>query len=358
LLIVGLLLSLIFFISPVKPVYWTPDPDPKLTGAFAPNNKLFNMRDAQVQQLFLQGVGKGPEDIIIGNDGFLYTGYEDGRIVRVLAADIIDAFNDPRVRIEHQEYVNTGGRPLGLRFDEDNNLIVADAVKGLLKIDKQRNIHVLVDEFENKRLMFVDHLDIAKDGTIWFSDASSKFSMHNYVYDFLEASATGRLLSYNPATNETKVRMDNLFFANGVALGPNDEFVLINETGIAKIHRLWLTGKKAGLRDIFIEHLPAMPDNLYFKDEIFWIALPVLRDPLIEGLAQNTLARRMLAGLPKTLLKASSQYGFVLGITPQGQIIHNLQSASGYHSVTGATEFEGYLFLGSLANSSIAVVKL
>ncbi|AEP29619.1 SMP-30/gluconolactonase/LRE family protein [Brumicola nitratireducens] len=360
-IILGIGIVIAWATSAVRPVAWTPDPDAGLTGVYASNDRLFERDTIAVQQQFLTGLGKGPEDIVIAEDGYLYTGYDDGRIVRVLVADILSAYEAEGADIDNiafEEFANTQGRPLGLRFDAAGNLIVADAARGVLSIDKQGNIRVLVDEYEGKKLLFVDHLDIASDGTIWFSDASAKFEFHDFIYDFLEASSTGRLLSYNPATQETQVRMDNLFFANGVSVGPNDAFVLINETGRAKVHRLWLKGEKAGLRDIFIEQLPAMPDNLYFKDGIFWISLITLRDPLVEGLAQNTFLRRIVGGLPKVLLKPSSHYGFVIGVSPEGKVIQNLQSAKGYQSITTAIEFEGYLFLGSLENSSIAVSKL
>lgn len=368
LLVLGSVLLIMWVISPVRPVAWSPDPDDGLRGVYTPNDALFGRDSVAMQQQFLLDVGKGPEDIVIGEDGYLYTGYDDGRIVRALVADILVAYSNSSMssktqnlssgNIAFDEFANTQGRPLGLRFDAAGNLIVADAVRGILSIDKQRNIRVLVDEYEGKKLLFVDHLDIANDGTIWFSDASTRFDMPNFVYDFLEASSTGRLLSYNPTSGETRLRMDNLFFANGVAVGPDDEFVLINETGRAKIHRLWLQGDKAGSRDIFIEQLPAMPDNLYFKDGVFWVSLVTLRDPLVEGLAQRPLLRRLIGGVPKGLLKASSHYGFVIGVTPEGDVIQNLQSATGYQSITTAIEFQGHLFLGSLDNNSIAVIKI
>ena len=361
LLVLGALVALAWVVSPVRPVVWIPDPDAGLSAQFAANERLYELNKFPLQQEFLQGVGQGPEDILIGEDGYLYTGYQDGRIVRVLVSSILDAFQNkvvPVSDIQVEEFVNTKGRPLGMRFDADGNLIVADAILGLLSIDKQRNVRVLVDEFEGEKLLFVDHLDIADDGTIWFSDASARFDYSGFMYDFLEVSSSGRLFSYHPKTDETRVRMDGLFFSNGVAVGPNDEFVLVNETGRAKIHRLWLKGDNAGKQDLFIENLPGMPDNLSFKDGIFWVSLVTLRDPLVEGLAQNTFIRRVIAGLPKAFLKASSNYAFVIGLTPEGEVVHNLQSSKGYQSITTAVEYKGHLFLGSLANSSIAVTQL
>ena len=79
-------------------------------------------------------------------------------------------------------------------------------------------------------LLFPDDLDIASDGTVWFTEASQRFNQHNWTLDFLETRPTGRLLSFDPKTGETKVRLDSLMFANGVTVGPDDTCVLVNET--------------------------------------------------------------------------------------------------------------------------------
>ena len=75
--------------------------------------------------------------------------------------------------------------------------------------------------------------------------------------------------------------ISDLFFANGVTLGPNDDYVLVNETGLGRVHRLWLKGERAGQQDLFIEELPGTPDNIRFDGvETFWIAMPSLRASL------------------------------------------------------------------------------
>lgn len=359
LLVIGVAFASLWLVSEVRPVAWQPDADPGLNGLYEQNNKLVENDNKQRQRLILNGFGKGPEDIVIGDDGYLYTGYEDGRIVRVLLKDVMAGEHDEaNASLSPELFFNTQGRPLGLKFDAAGNLIVADAIKGLISIDKQGKMQVLVTEFDGEKLLLIDHLAIAKDGTIWFSDASARFDLHDFVYDFLEASATGRLFSYEPSTKKTALKMDGLFFANGVALGPDDAFVLVNETGTAKIHRLWLKGDKAGTRDIFLANLPAMPDNISYQDGIFWVSLVALRDPLVEGFAQNTIMRRLIGGVPKTFLKASSHYGFVIGVSPFGEIIYNLQSSTGYQSITTAIEHEGLLFLGSLDNDSIGISNI
>lgn len=70
----------------------------------------------------------------------------------------------------------------------------------------------------------------ASDGTVYFSDTSSKFGFDEWYFDVLEARPHGRLLKYDPATMETSIVLDGLAFANGVALSKDEEFLLISET--------------------------------------------------------------------------------------------------------------------------------
>lgn len=326
----------------VNAVAWEPAPFPGLQAEFSPNEKL--SKAAHI----LEGRGIGPEDIAQGTDGFFYTGYQDGRIVRF----------DEKGTIE--EFVNTGGRPLGMQFDANGNLIVADANKGLLSIDKNKNITLLTDSVNGVKLKFTDDLDIAEDGTVWFSDASTVFDFQTTFYNFIEGSFTGRLLSYSPTTKQTTIHIENLYFANGVALAPNDEFVLVNETGTGRIHRLWLSGDKQGQQDIFYDGLAGNPDNLSFNGtDTFWVALPAVRLKVNEDMASKPLLRTILAGLPLSWVQADTHYGFVVGLDLDGNVTHNYQDPSGQcTSITSVNEYDNKLYLGSLSMQAACVFEL
>jgi sugar lactone lactonase YvrE len=334
--------------SPIQPVAFAVPVDIGLSGDFTANKRL----DAVKRHL--QQVGVGPEDIVKGPKGDFYTGYQDGRIVRF-------AVTDGRfVEGSQQEFVNTGGRPLGMQFDAAGNLIVADAFKGLLSVSVTGEITTLVDYADDPSLRFIDDVDIAADGTIWFSDASGRFGLHDYIYDIVEASATGRLLSYEPATGLTRVHLSDLYFANGVALGPDDSFVLVNETGASRVTRLWLKGPQTGDSDAFIANLPGMPDNISFNGvDTFWVAMPALRSKEIDALAQYPFIRKLLGGLPAELLVPTNHIGFALGLSVEGKVKFNLQSSSGkYHTITSVNEYDGQVWFGSLAMPSVAVLPV
>jgi sugar lactone lactonase YvrE len=340
----ALLLTWLLF-SPVaiSPAGWQPDADPGMSGAFRRNDAL----EAVVR--LTPGIGEGPEDVALGPSGLLYTGLQDGRIVRFLSdGRIID------------EWINTGGRPLGMQFDAQYNLIVADSTRGLLKISPTGDIEVLTDSVDGQRMIFVDDLDIADNGVIWFTDASQRFGQDEWRLDLIEGSFSGRLLSYNPQNGRTQVRIDKLGFANGVALGPNDEYVLVNETLKAKIHRLWLKGPLTGTRDVFVSSLPGYPDNLsYNGEDMFWVALPSPRQKILESVAGSPFMLKVIARLPESFGPRIPALGWVIGIDLTGQVRYSMQDWSGtYSGVTSVNEIDGQLFLGSIAMHSVGAIKL
>jgi sugar lactone lactonase YvrE len=325
---------------PFDPVEWTPAPNPGMEGPFSPNETL-----APVEHL-IPGVGEGPEDVTRDNDGFFYTGLEDGRIVRFRADGDAGA----------QTFASTGGRPVGMQFDTRGNLIVADAFKGLLSVSPSGRVSVLTDSVDGERMLFVDDLDIAADGTIWFSDASQRFDLHDYILDSFEGRATGRLLSFDPEDGETQVHLDGLRFANGVALGPDEAYVLVNETFGTRIVRLWLKGPEAGTHEVFLE-LPALADNISFNGQgTFWVALPAPRIPQFDGLARRPFLRKVLFRVLNVApsLLAPQPYGWIIGLDTDGRVLHNLQDPSGsYGSITSVNEFDGKLYLGSVTMNSV-----
>ncbi len=334
-------LYLLFYPVPFEPVAYTPSPNPGRTGDFAPNESLSGMEH------LIAGAGIGPEDVAEGHDGLFYAGFQDGRIVRF----------HPEWMKNAETFVNTGGRPLGMQFDDRSHLIVADGVKGLLSISPDGTITVLTNSVDGAAMRFVDDLDIASDGTIWFSDASQRFGLEHYILDFWEAEATGRLLTYDPQSKDTTVQVENLHFANGVALGPDDAYVLVNETRAARITRLWLKGPESGVVDTFLENLPAYPDNLSFSEEgLFWVALVGPRDGGIESLWPHPFLRKVVFRLPGDLFGAESSVsiGWVVGVDTEGKIRYNLQDPTGaFPSITSVNEYLDHLYLGSIATDSV-----
>lgn len=335
------ILALLYFTLwpvPIDPVAWSPDPDPGLTGAFVANEGLAPLTIAAAD------LGEGPEDVTQGPDGWFYTGLLDGRILR---------FRDGEV----ETWADTGGRPLGMQFDAGGALIVADAYRGLISIGPEREVRVLADSYDGEPMLLVDDLDIAADGTIWFSDASRRFPVANWILDFWEGRGTGRLFSYEPGSGALTMHLDGLRFANGVALGPDEAFVLVTETLAARIVRLWLKGPQAGQSDVFIDRLPGYPDNLSYNGrDTFWVAMPALRQEALERLSPYPFARKVLMRLPEKARHIEpGALAWAVGLDGKGEVVASLQNRSGLHrTVTSVNEFDGTLYLGSIATDSVA----
>ena len=242
----------------------------------------------------------------------------------------------------------------------DGSVIIADALKGLLRLQPDGSVEVLANEFEGRPILFADDLDISSDGVVWFSDASQRFSIDGFMLDLLEASRTGRLMSYNLATGEIKSHLKGLFFANGVALGPDETYVLVNETVTGRVHRLWLKGERAGSSEIFIDQIPAMVDNISFDGEdTFWVASPNPRDAL-DSFADKPLLRRLVGGLPAWVSGSLEEhFSMVSAFDLEGNLIKSFRDPDArLNQITSVNECDGKLIMGSLISNSMGILDL
>ena len=329
-----LILYLCFWPIDIDPVAWEPKTDKGLIGEFAPNSYLSNAEILGV------GDGIGPEDIVLDNEGRIYAPYEDGRILRY----------DSNGK-NGQLFVETGGRPLGLEFDASGTLIICDANKGLLAASPDGKLSTILTEVAGIPLKFTDDVDIAKNGIIYFTDASSRWGIEDYRSDIVEHRPYGRLISFDPNKEIANVLLDGLYFANGVAISADQTFVLVNETSEYRIQKIWISGEKTGQSEILMDNLPGFPDGISSNGKgTYWIAMPALRKEIIDNLSGKPFLRKIILRLPEALQPAPDRHGFVLGIDGAGRVIHNLQypSPESFSPITSVEEKNGVLYLGSL----------
>jgi sugar lactone lactonase YvrE len=337
------LLYLLLWPVKVDPAAWEPPEPPPLAGAFATNERL-----GAVERLPAGGVA--PEGVAVDDGGNIYTGLDDGRVVRLGAGG-----GTPEL------FAETKGRPLGLDFDGAGNLVVADAVQGLLLVGRDRSVSVLSREAEGRPFGCTNDLDITSDGTIYFTDATDRFPLSVYREDLVEHRPNGRLLAYDPATRQTRVVFDRLHFANGVALGPEDSFVVVAETGKYRLWRVWLKGPRRGEREVFVDNLPGFPDNVTFNGrDTFWLAVVAPRNRLLDALLPHPFWRKTIVRLPSFVQPKPARHGFVLGLDADGRVTQNLQDPSGtrFALVSSALEHDGALYLGSLGGDAVGRLAL
>lgn len=340
----GMLALAILVVSPstIEPVAYRPAPPMPLEGALATNRAL-----EATERL---GVGRllGPEDVEPGRGGTVLTGNADGSIRLLLPGE--DGW-----RVE--TFANTGGRPLGLDRDRDGTLWVADNERGLVAIDPTGAVRVALAEAAGTPIAFADDVAAGPDGRIYLSDASSRHGPDALFLETLEAEPWGRLIEYDPASGDSRVLVDDLYFANGVAVATDGRFVLVAETFRYRVRRHWLRGSRAGETETFVDRLPGFPDGISSDGHGgFWLALYGHRSELLDRVLHPRPWLKRLAGrLPRVLQPPPSAYGLVVALDGDGRVLSSLHDPSGEHFpfVTSVEEYDEALYLGSVEADAI-----
>ncbi|KAL2932565.1 Protein STRICTOSIDINE SYNTHASE-LIKE 10 [Bienertia sinuspersici] len=224
----------------------------------------------------------GPESTTFDcDDGGPYVGVSDGRILKwdgsrwtVFAITSSNRSNscDGVNNSPAEQYC---GRPLGLKFDMKScELYIADASYGLVKVDRNGGVATsLATGAEGIPFHFLNDLDIdSQSGVIYLTDTSSTYHRWQFPKAIATFERSGRLIKYDIKTKALTVLLKGLYFANGVALSKNKDFILVVETSAFRIQRYWLNGPKVGTSEVFLQVF-GLPDNINRNaDGDFWIA--------------------------------------------------------------------------------------
>lgn len=347
-IVVALLLYLFFWPVPLEPVAWNAPADAGLIDPFEPNDRLARAR------LMALGTHEGPEDIVGGPDGLIYTGTSDGKIIRLAPSG-----NNV------EEFADTGGRPLGMEFDVDGNLIVANAELGLQRVTPAGSVSILVDSFDGKKIVYANDAAVANDGTIYFSDSSSKFgasvsggSYEASLLDILEHGGNGRVFRHDPVSGETAVIVDGLNFANGIAVSEDQKYILVNETGSYRVLRYRIDGPTAGTREVIIDNLPGFPDNINNGlNGRFWIGLVAPRNRMLDSFADKPWLRKVLQRFPAALRPKAVPSSHVIAINGDGVVLMNLQDTGAQlPALTGVYETKDAIWLSTLFGNRVGIL--
>ena len=336
----AIILYLLIWPVPVNPIAWEAPSNPGYSGKLLSNNRLKDL------EYFSIGLSHGPEDVTLDSKGYIYASTHQGNIVRLQP----DGSNP-------ENWANTAGRPLGIAFDNEGNLIVADAYRGLLSIHSNGEIIELATMADGVPIRYANNLDVAIDGKIYFTDSSTKFGAEEWggtyeasLLDIIEHGGHGRLLVYNPFLGEVKTLLKGLNFPNGVAVSHDQASVLVNETGSYRIIRYWIDGLNRGQVEVLIKELPSFPDNISRGlGDYFWVALVSPRNPVLDTLSRNPFLRKVVQRLSLFLRPKETSYGHIIAIDKNGKILEDLQDPEGnYPMNTCVTETKDYLYIGSL----------
>ena len=292
----------------------------------------------------------GAEDVLVDEDGSVLTGTEDGTIWRVSGGGD---------RIERLG--STGGRPLGLEWLPDRRLLVCDAHRGLLAMELTSGaVEMLTELVHGQRMRFCNNATVAADGTVWFTDSSRLHGLDSWKGEVVENTSSGRLIRRSP-DGTLEVVLDGLRFANGVAVAPDESYVVVAELAARKLLRHWLSGERDGVTEDLAVDLPGYPDNIAFgTDGLLWVAVASPTDPVVERLMRGPmLLRRAAWRLPAPLQPKPKRTARVLAVDAGGAVVEDRSfAADRFHLATGVREHGGRVWVGSLLEPAIACFEV
>jgi sugar lactone lactonase YvrE len=317
----------------IRPVVWRPPRPPART-----------RHDPFPPATLIPLPATGPEDVVVDGKGRLLTGVDDGRVLSVTP--------DGR---DIRTVADTGGRPLGLHVMGDGRVIVCDAEQGLLRLDPGTGALETLHP-----MRFAGNAVTDSEDTVYFTQSSRRFGLAHWQGDILEHSGTGRLLRRS-RDGRVDTLLEGLQFANGVVLTPDESAVVVAETGSYRLTRLWLTGPRAGRRDVMADNLPGSPDNMAVApDGTIWVALADPREPLLDlALRSPPVLRKAVWALPERLRPGPRRTTRLVNVDTGGRIAGDLRGRiHGFHMATGVVPHDDRLYVGSLVSRTIAVLDL
>lgn len=285
-------------------------------------------------------------------DGSIWTGVEDGRIIAVDPAG-----GAARV------VTNTGGRPLGLAFTRDHRLLICDSHRGLLRYDPQtEQLETLVGEVNGRPLTFCSNAVESSDGTIYFTESTSRFRYEHYKGSVIEARGSGSLMQRSP-DGTVSVLATGLHFANGVTLTADESAVVFAESTGRRLSKYWLTGSRRDSITALVEELPGHPDNISTgADGRIWVAMVSDRNALSDWLSPRApiLRRLMWRLLPYRWLPDPTPVVWVVGFdADDGRVLAQYRTEHpDFGLATGVVEADGRLWMGRIAGPGLAYFRL
>ncbi len=321
----------------------------------APNDKL-----ADVGVIGL-GILEGAEDVIFDRKDNLYTGTRHG--------DILKWFPPDYTRYETLAHI--GGSPLGMAFDREERINICVAGMGLYRVTLTGEVERLTAEtnrslfsvVDDSNMKLADDLDIAPDGSIYFSEATTRFEMHDWYADALESRGNGRIIRYDPATGQTRTILPNLIFPNGICMSYDNQSFLFAESWACRISRYYFAGPKKGKVEVVIANLPGYPDNINrASDGCYWLALMGTRTPALDlALEMPGLRRRMARRCSDDVwLMPNLNTGCLVKFDESGEIVESLWDLGGkkHPMITSMREHKGVLYLCGIFNNRMGTYRL
>ncbi|KAM9846076.1 adipocyte plasma membrane-associated protein [Aulostomus maculatus] len=370
-LLLAVALGVYLLPSPIDPKpHVLKGPPPALQGPLAVNTRL------QKGRRLFAGKLHGPESFTADDEGNVYTGTVDGKLWRLGPDDSLTFITQMGQNLPEcgfsSDYEPACGRPHGVRLDRRGQLIVADSYFGLHSIDPKTGEKTLLlansQGADGVPFAFLNGLEISSQtGIIYFTDSSSRWGRRHVKLEVIELNRLGRLLSYDPRTGSVTTLLDSLYMPNGIALSPDESFLLLAETSIGRILRYWLKGAKAGTKEILMDNMIGYPDNIRCSDHktfLVGITTPRFRKflpPFLDLIAPYPGVKRFLAKvIPLSWYNLLlPRYALVLELGADGEVVGTLHDPEGRltWAISDVFQHRGRTYLGSTDLPFLAILE-
>ena len=131
-------------------------------------------------------------------------------------------------------YMEPSGRANGLYFDHNGNLLAcADENNQLWRIDSQKNVTVLIDDFEGKKLNGPNDLWVDPKGGIYFTDPFYKRSYWTRTEQELEKENVYYL---PPGKQEVVIMANDYIRPNGIIGNKDGSLLYVSDIGDKKTY--------------------------------------------------------------------------------------------------------------------------
>nr|WNF20693.1 strictosidine synthase [Mitragyna speciosa] len=226
----------------------------------------------------------GPNAFAFNSAGELYAAVEDGRIVKYKGSSnhgfsthaVASPFWNRKVCENYTELQLKPfcGRTYDLGFHhETRQLYIADCYYGLGVVGPEGGRATQVArsadgvDFKWLYALAVDQ----QTGFVYLTDVSTKYDDRG-VQDIMRINdTTGRLIKYDPSTNEARVLMNGLNVPGGTEVSKDGSFLVVAEFLSHRILKYWLKGPKANTSEVLLK--VRGPGNIKrTKAGEFWVA--------------------------------------------------------------------------------------
>ena len=293
---------------------------PDYEAAFESSIKWNDILSNKSEQLLLNQIN-GPESMA-QRDNLLYTGLADGRLIEINLDNLkikditrFTARDKKTGKLPDQSKCVPGylldplicGRPLGMRFRSDGQLIVIDGRYGLFRVNVWSGAFSSVTEYLPEGFYNDVVLDPRDDSVAYVTISTTKWLLDRSLWSTLEHENSGMVVRVNLDDGKVTTVISGLFFPNGIEISPDKRHLLVSEFAESKVWMVDLNDIRSGgdpvltKKQLFAINFPGEPDNIRVFNGAVYIAFPLVRyqgkkTPL-DSMSRLPLIRRTVGRL-------------------------------------------------------------